>query len=213
MNRTTKNKIGALFAAAVFVAALWPVMARGQEQAAPQDKPAAQAPSRPRGMVRDLNITPEQQKKIREFREARMKEGQAFRAQMTKMRTEMRDLMKDPKANAAGIDGLIDNMSKLRADREKAAFRNRGEFEKLFTPEQLEKMKTFRRGLMGRPGFGGPGRAGFFGPGMGRFMGPMGGWGRSMGFGARAAWGWRMRAGRRWRHPFFGGRFFWRSWW
>jgi len=213
MKRTHMNKIGTLLAAAVFVVALWPVTVRAQAQAAPQDKPAAQAPSRPRDMVRDLNITPEQQKKIWEFRDARLKEGQAFREQMSKMRTEMRDLMKDPKANVSKIDGLIDNMSKLHADREKAAFRTRGEFEKLFTPEQLEKMKTFRGALMGRPGFGGPGGAGFFRPGMDRSMGPMGGWGMRMGFGARAAWGWRMRgAAWRWRHHFFGHPFFWRGW-
>ena len=72
----------------------------------------------------------------------------------------MQGLMKDPKANAARIDGLIDGMSKLRADRLKAAIRTRGEFEKIFTPEQLEKMKAHRGGLPGRRGFAGPGRAG-----------------------------------------------------
>ncbi len=204
MNKTRRNGLGALLLAAAFVAALWPAAAGAQDQPAPQDKPQAKAqapvPARPRDMIKDLGITPEQQKQIREFREARMKDRQAFRDEMMKMRTEMRDLAKDPKANAARIDGLIDSTSKLRADHEKAAFRARGEFEKVFTPEQLQKMKALRGAFAGR--------AGFFRPGMGRFMGPRGGWGMGPGFGPRAFRGWRMRAAAwRWRHPFFWYRF------
>jgi Spy/CpxP family protein refolding chaperone len=197
MIKTHTNRVGALLLAAVFVAALWPVAAGAQEQAAPQDKPQAPVPSRLGDRARELfNITPEQEKQIREFREARTKDRQAFRDQMTKMRAEMQGLMKDPKANAARIDGLIDGMSKLRADRTKAAIRTRGEFEKIFAPEQLEKMKAHREAILGRPGF--------VRPGMGRFMGRMGGWGMRPGFAARASWGWRMRAAAwRWRHPFF----------
>ena len=196
MTRIHQTRIGALLVAAAFVAALWPAAAVAQDQAAPKDKPQAQAPMRPRDMIKDLNITPEQQKKIQEFREARRKDAQAFREQMTKMRTEMRDLMKDTKANAAKIDALIDSRAKLRADREKAAFRTRGEFEKLFTPEQMEKMKTYRGAFMRR--------GGFFGPGRGRLMGPMSGWGMGRGFWRGAVWGWRMHAAAwRWRHPFF----------
>ncbi|HYA49371.1 MAG TPA: Spy/CpxP family protein refolding chaperone [Burkholderiales bacterium] len=197
MVKTHNTRIGTLLLAAVFAAALWPVAAGAQEQAAPQDKPQAQAPARLRDRARELfNITPEQEKQIREFREARLKERQAFRGQMTKMRIELGSLMKDPKANAAAINDLIDGMSRLRAERMKAAIRTRGEFEKIFTPEQLEKMKTQRRALVGR--------LGFFGPRMGRFMGPMGGWGMRPGFRAGFGWGWRMRAAAwRWRHPFF----------
>jgi len=201
MVKTPKKRIGALLLAAAFAAALWPLAARAQEQAAPQDKPQAQAPARLRDRAREpYNITPEQQKQIREFREARLKERQAFRDEMTKMRTELRGLMKDQKANAAAIDGLIDRMSRHRAERMKAAIRTRGEFEKIFTPEQLEKMKAHRQALLGR--------AGFFGPRMGRSMGPMGGRGMRPGFRAGFGWGWRMRAAAwRWRHPFF--RFGW----
>lgn len=197
MRKTHKNRAGTLLLAAVFVAALWPVAAGAQEQAAPQGKPQAQAPSRPGERARErFNITPDQEKRIREFREARTKDRQAFREQMTKMRTEMQGLMKDPKANAARIDGLIDGMSKLRANRLKAGIRTRGEFEKIFTPEQLEKMKARREAIIGRRGF--------VRPGTGWFMGRMGGWGMRPGFAARAGWGWRMRsAAWRWRHPFF----------
>jgi len=207
MKKPKTLRIETVLAAVVLVAALWPLQAGAQAQQAPSEKPQTQTQERTslrRDMFRDLfNITPEQEKKIQEFREGRMKDGQAFRDQMTKMRGEMRDLMKDTKANAAKIDGLIDGMSKLRADREKMAVRTRGDWEKLFTPEQLEKMKKYRGAFTGRQGLGERGRFGFGRPGMGRFMGM-----RGMGMGARGAWGWRMhRLGRFWHRAFF-----WRGW-
>jgi Spy/CpxP family protein refolding chaperone len=197
-------RIETVLAAVAIVAALWPLQAGGQAQKPAQDKPQTQSQERAslrRDMIKDLlNVTPEQEKKIQEFRQARQKDRQAFRDEMTRMRGEMRDLMKDTKANAAKIDGLIDGMSKLRADREKIAVRTRGEWEKLFTPEQLEKMKKYRGAFMGRQGLAERGRFGLGRPGMGRFMGM-----RGMGMGARRAWGWRMhRLGRFWHRAFFG---------
>ena len=196
MTPMNKSHFGAALAAVVFVAALWPATARGQAQAAPQDKPKTQERSGMRERAREaLNVTPEQEKKIQEFRELRQKDSQAFREQMTKMRGEMRDLMKDPKANAAKIDGLIDNMAKLRADREKMAYRSRGEIEKIFTPEQLAKIKEFRGRFAGRFGMAGRGGMGFGRPWMGR---------RGFGMRGRMAWGWRMRhSDRFWRRPWF----------
>jgi Spy/CpxP family protein refolding chaperone len=205
MKKPKTVRIETVLAAAAVVAALWPFQAGAQAQQAPQDKPQVQEKAHPRrDMVRDLlAISPEQEKKIQEFRQGRQKDGQAFRDEMTKMRGEMRDLMKDTKANAARIDGLIDQRSKLRADREKLAVRTRGEWEKLFTPEQLEKMKKYRGAFMGRQGLAEGGRFGLGRPGMGRFMGM-----RGMGMGARGAWGWRMhRLGRFWHRAFF-----WRGW-
>jgi hypothetical protein len=120
-----------------------------------------------------LGLTAEQEKALETFRKARMDENRAFR----------------------------EEMMKLRAERAKAAFRHRGEVEKIFTPEQLEKMKTFRARVMDRPGMSGRGwmgfgRMGFRGPGMGRFMGPGFGMRRMGRFGAfphRPFPGWRWR--------------------
>jgi hypothetical protein len=94
-----------------------------------------------------------------------------------------------------------EEMMKLRAERAKAAFRHRGEVEKIFTPEQLEKMEAFRERALDRPGMAGRGRMGFGrmgfrGPGMGRFMGPGFGMRRMGRFGAfphRPFPGWRWR--------------------
>lgn len=194
MIKSRKNRMLTALAAACLVAVLlWPGPVSGQQ--ASQDKPQPQERSRLRDMAKDLfSITPEQEKKIQEFREARMKDHQAFRDQMAKVREEMRTLMKDPKANEAKIDGLIDRMARLGADRAKAAFRDRGQWEKIFTPEQLEKMKRHRWDFAGWLGFGRPA--------MGRFMGRGGMWMSPPGWGERMG-----RPGRFWRrHPF------WRYW-
>jgi Spy/CpxP family protein refolding chaperone len=124
-----------------------------------------------------LGLSPEQEKALETFRKARMDESRAFREEMMKLRGEMRELAKDPKAGEAKINGLIDKTAQLRAERAKAAFKHRGEVEKIFTPEQIEKMKAFRGRLMNRQGMAGRGRMGFGrmgfrGPGMSRFIGP-----------------------------------------
>ena len=192
MKASNKVRFGAGLAAAVLAVVLFPITAKSQDKPAPPEKAGAEARSLRREMARDLfAITPEQEKRLQELRDAQMKDARAFREQMTKMRGEMRDLMKDPQANAAKIDSLIDSRARLRAEREKQALRFRSEREKTFTLEQIEKMKRYRGELRERFGAraawpGGPGRLG-----MGRLMG------------ARAALGWRMRvAAWRWRHPF-----------
>ncbi|MCK7478629.1 MAG: hypothetical protein M0C28_15560 [Candidatus Moduliflexus flocculans] len=86
----------------------------------------------------------------------------------------MRGLAAEPEANRAKIEALIDRAARLRAEREKAAFRHRADRDKIFTPEQREKMKAFRESLANRRGIAGRralgiGRPGFRGPG--RLMG------------------------------------------
>jgi Spy/CpxP family protein refolding chaperone len=116
-----------------------------------------------------LNLTPEQEKKIEDLRKARMDKMTTFQDEMMKLRLEMNTLMRDPKADAKKIEGLIDRMSALRAEHQKEALRHRRSVESVLTPEQLEKLQTFR----GRFAGGGlmPGRGGF---GMGRMPGMRG---------------------------------------
>ena len=107
-----------------------------------------------------LNLTPEQEEKIEDLRKARMDKMTAFQGEMMKLRLEMNTLMRDPKADANKIEGLIDRMSALRAEHQKEAFRHRQSVESMLTPEQLEKLQNIRgrfagRGLM--PGRGGSG--------------------------------------------------------
>ncbi len=166
---------------------------------------AAQAPGREdrpwpgmRMAARDaLGITAEQEKKLMEFRKARIEESRAFREQMMKARGELADLMKDPKANEAKINAAIDRMSKMRADRLKASIKSRGAWKAIFTPEQLEKMKGARESFIGRHGL-------MMGRG-GMAMGPMGMRGRFMGPGMVR---WHMRG----PGMFRGRPFDWRRW-
>ena len=113
---------------------------------------------RPAAREEWLNLTPEQKTRLGEFRKARQEERKEFSEQDRKLRTELRELMKDPSANEKRIDGLIDEMSKLRASQMKSGIKHRQEMKKIFTPEQLEKMKDFgpRMGRMDpmRPGRG-----------------------------------------------------------
>ncbi|MCX8161224.1 MAG: Spy/CpxP family protein refolding chaperone [Candidatus Saccharicenans sp.] len=92
-----------------------------------------------------LQLTPEQEKKLEEFRKARLEEARAHREKMARLRDEFRKLVEDPKADEKKIDSLIDEMSKLRAERMKAMFRNRKEWEKILTPEQLQKLEEYRK--------------------------------------------------------------------
>jgi len=184
--------------AALFLAAiLAPAFITAQETQAPP--PAGKKPPVKMGPREALGLSPEQEKALETFRKARMDENRAFREEMMKLRGEMRELAKDPKTGEAKINGLIDKTAELRAERTKAAFRNRAEVEKIFTPEQLEKMKAFRGRLMDRPGMAGRGRMGFGRMGFrgpGRFMGPGFGMRRMGCFGAfphRPFPGWRWR--------------------
>jgi Spy/CpxP family protein refolding chaperone len=151
-----------------------------QEKTPPSAKPDRPAAQGPLGRVKeDLQLTPEQEAKIKEFAKTRQEENKVFNEQMKKMRTDMQALRNDPKADPNKVNGQIDQMFKLQADRAKAQFKNRKDMEKIFTPEQLQKMRN--RGAMV---MGGGRMGGFMGRGqMGGFMsGRMGGSG-GMGFG------------------------------
>ncbi len=114
-----------------------------------------------------LNLTPEQKAKLEELRKAKQEERKAFVEQMQKYRTELRDLMKDPQANEKKINSLIDEMFKLRAAQMKNSIKHREQVRKVFTPEQLEKMRDLRawRGAWIGPRMGMLGRRGGWGPG------------------------------------------------
>lgn len=125
-----------------------------------------------------LNLTPEQKTKLDEIRKARQEDSQAFREEMSKLRPQLREALKDPKADEKKIDSLIDQMSQLRAARMKSAIRSAKDMQKILTPEQLEKFRNARSIMGWRRGFGrgfGPRRGMHPGRGMRPFRGF--GWG------------------------------------
>ncbi len=119
------------------------------------------------GLKEELNLTKEQETKLQALKQAGQAERKAFSEQMQKLRQEMQTLRKDGKIDTAKMNPLIDKMYKLRADQAKSKLQRKQEWRKVFTAEQLEKLKN--RPMMVR-GF----RS--MGPGMmqGRsFRGPM----------------------------------------
>lgn len=148
------------FAAALF----FPILAAAQEAKA-VPRAAHERPGR-RLVRKALDLTPEQEKALTEFRKARAGEWETFREEMTRIRTERRALAAEPEANRAKIEALIDRAARLRADREKAAFRDRADRDKIFTPDQREKMKAFRESLATRRGIAGRRALGVGRPGL-----------------------------------------------
>jgi Spy/CpxP family protein refolding chaperone len=150
MSKSTR-RIPALAAAAFGLsAALIAIGAFAQETTKPAP-PAQPRIERP-GPLADLNLTPDQVKALEGFRRARREQARAFRDDMAKLRDEMRGLRADPDANEAKIEALIDKRAALMAAHEKDALRARAERNKIFTPEQLEKLKTLRSRFPGRAG-------------------------------------------------------------
>ena len=170
MNTTTFQHLAGT-TAVILTLALIPAFAAAQDSRGPAQADQAQAERM--GPRQALGLTPDQEKALEGFRKARREDSRAFRDEMAKVREEMRGLAKDPQANRAKIEALIDRTSKLRADREKGALRARLEREKIFTPEQLGKIKAWRgrladraglarmrgRAAFGPMGFRGPGRS------------------------------------------------------
>ena len=146
----TFNRTAILWAAAALLAAVVLVPLLAAQTPPPPGRPGPRA-GRAQAIA-DLGLTPDQVKALGEFRQARMSERLAFREEMGRFRGEMRALAGDPQANQARIDKLIDQRARLRADREKGALRARAERDKIFTPEQLGKIKAFRSGRSGRMG-------------------------------------------------------------
>jgi Spy/CpxP family protein refolding chaperone len=165
--RQTRSRTTILIAAAFLAAALVPAFAAAQEG------PQAAVPARPRlerGPLAGLGLTPDQVKSLEAFRKARAVERRTYREEMAKLRDEMSRLRQDPQADRSKLDALIDKRAGLVAGHQKAAVRARIERNKIFTPGQLEKLRSVRprrdaRGLSGRAWMG-RGRAGRF-PGLG----------------------------------------------
>jgi Spy/CpxP family protein refolding chaperone len=148
MSKPTLRTPVLIAAAAFLAAAFFPLFAGAQETG--QAAAPGQTVVEPGRRAADLGLTPEQIKALGELRKARRAEGQAFRTETAKLRGEMRELARGPQADQAKIDALIDKRAALRAGREKAALRARAERNKIFTPDQLEKLRSLRARRVGR---------------------------------------------------------------
>jgi Spy/CpxP family protein refolding chaperone len=118
-----------------------------QNRPAPAEKaqkPAPAAQARLERLKNWLNLTPEQVTKLNDLRKAQAEEQRTFRQQLQKLRGEIGPLLKDPKADQAKINALVDQITKLAGDRIKKSLQNGKELEKIFTPEQFQKFRQLR---------------------------------------------------------------------
>ncbi len=125
---------------ALFIVALIPFVGYGQRQ------------DRPGRLEEFLNLTPEQKAKLEEFRKSGAEERQAHFEKMRKLRDDMQEAMKDPEANESRINGLIDELSKLRADQMKQGLARHREMRKVLTPEQQGKLSELHGQMADRRG-------------------------------------------------------------
>jgi len=156
MNKMNRKTLVLLAAAGILAAVLTPILAPAQDKAQPAAPEKTQIG---RGPLADLGLTADQVKALEAFRRSRAEERRTFRENMAKLGDEMRQLRQDPQTNQGKIDALIDKRAGLMAQHEKDAFRAGAERNKIFTPEQLEKLKALRtrwagRGAAGRLGMG-----------------------------------------------------------
>lgn len=147
-------------------------------QAQPFRRPGWLGPWLGPGLQQWLGLTSEQKSKIEALRKTHQEEMKALRDKLMDLQKQLREARQDPKADPKKIEGLIDEIFKIRASQMKARLRHQSEIEKILTKEQKEKLDQARQrrrhlflGPAIRPGIG-PWRRALFFPGRPGFMRP-----------------------------------------
>jgi len=120
-----------------------------------------------------LDLTPEQESKLVEFRKMRQEERRELQSKMREVRKKMARMMRDPEANEKTIRGLYQEKAKLRSGHLTQVIMHKKEIKKILTPEQLEKLEKAKKRIAQRRGFQRNrflGSGGFFGSGRFRQM-------------------------------------------
>ncbi|MDD5438686.1 MAG: periplasmic heavy metal sensor [Candidatus Omnitrophica bacterium] len=100
-------------------------------------------------LVRELNITKEQQEKLKANRVAQMEKMKTLRTAMQEQRTRLMNALKDPAVTRAGVEPIVTDIKTLEG--QKIELRTDGIFavKEILTPEQFtrfqEKMEKARK--------------------------------------------------------------------
>ncbi len=107
-------------------------------------------------MATELNLTKEQQDQLAALRKQQWEQNKPLRDQMYQKQQEMRSLYTDPAANDATIVAKQKEVNALRQQMQDRAVQFRLEQRKIFTPEQLAKLRDMPigHGRGSRRGFG-----------------------------------------------------------
>lgn len=95
-------------------------------------------------MVRELDLTAEQQEKMKAARERQQRKAIQSRADIQLARLDLRKLMQADKPDQRAIDTQIDKISGLEAGLHKSRVATMLEFRASLTPEQQKKLKELR---------------------------------------------------------------------
>jgi Spy/CpxP family protein refolding chaperone len=102
----------------------------------------------------ELNLTKEQQDKLVELRKRQWEETKPLRDEMYQKRQEMRQLFANPATDDTTILDKQKQMNALQQKMQEKMVQFKLEQRKVFTPEQLNKMKDLPQGFGKGRGFG-----------------------------------------------------------
>jgi len=127
-------------------------------------------------VLSQLNLTPEQTAKINALREANLRDTKALRDKMYSKRGDLRLLWLQTNPDQNKVASVQKEIRALRDQMQDKMTAYRLEVLKVLTPEQQEKVKSFRGRGFGPGMGGGPGMKGGPGMGGGSGMGMRGNW-------------------------------------
>lgn len=108
------------------------------------EEPEQVCPPRMKAAEKFLNLSAEQKESLEKLRKAWSEEQQSFREAMMTKGEELKELMKDTKANAAKIEALRDGLFAMKLAHMQKSYDHRKAVSKVFTEDQLKKLKTLR---------------------------------------------------------------------
>ena len=108
-------------------------------------------------IVRDLNLTDEQQSKLADIRDRQARAAIPIQGDLRIASLDMHKLMRAEQPDARAIDAQIDRISSLRASLQKLHVAGMLEARSVLTPAQQKIMREHGVGPMGRGMHGGPG--------------------------------------------------------
>lgn len=131
----------------------------------PFERPAPPPGPRPNpleAVTHDLNLDDGQRQALRAVFEQHAAVRRERLREIQKLREQLAGEYKRPTFDMAKVDGLIDQLTKLRADMQKETLRSFAQLEAQLKPEQRERMhqilaERLAAPPMGRPPGGGPG--------------------------------------------------------
>lgn len=96
-------------------------------------------------MIKELNLTKEQQEKAKALKEARKGKMKASMEKMRPLHEELRTLLEADKVDMSKVRTQLEKIAALQVDLRLSHIEGRLEFEAILTPEQKAKLKTMHK--------------------------------------------------------------------